>query len=187
MPNDRNRERDRWRGENRGMFGYEGEGYLRGGEFERGSDRGDFGADQYRRDVENRPFESGYRGGGYLGGDWSRERGYRPNDYGDFNRGDYVRGGYLQGTASERPSFRGRGPKNYQRSDERIREDVCERLTFDDQVDATEIEVSVSTGNVTLSGRVDDRWAKRRAEDIAESIPGVRDVQNQIRVARESP
>jgi osmotically-inducible protein OsmY len=85
-----------------------------------------------------------------------------------------------------RPSFRGRGPKNYQRSDERIREDVCERLTYDERVDASDLEVEVRQGVVRLSGTVDDRWSKRMAEDIAETVFGVRDVENQIRVRRES-
>ncbi|HEY0479328.1 MAG TPA: BON domain-containing protein [Kofleriaceae bacterium] len=77
---------------------------------------------------------------------------------------------------------RGKGPAGYQRSDERIRELVCELLTEDDQIDATHIEVSVSHGEVTLSGTVDDRRAKREAEDCACSAPGVRDVQNLLRV-----
>jgi osmotically-inducible protein OsmY len=85
-----------------------------------------------------------------------------------------------------RRSMRGLGPKNYQRSDDRIREDVCERLTEADDVDATNLEVTVSAGTVTLSGNLDERWAKRRAEDIAESVVGVRDVDNRIRVERSA-
>ena len=84
------------------------------------------------------------------------------------------------------PSFRGRGPKNYHRSDERIREDVCERLTYDERVDASDIEVDVREGIVRLSGTVDDRYAKRLAGDIAESVRGARDIENQIRVRREN-
>lgn len=83
-----------------------------------------------------------------------------------------------------RPSFRGRGPKNYQRSDERIREEVCERLTMDHDVDATEIDVQVSSGVVTLDGTVSERRAKRIAEDLAERVYGVSDVQNNLRVTR---
>ena len=86
---------------------------------------------------------------------------------------------------NQQPSYRGLGPKNYRRSDERIREDVCERLTLDHYVDASDIEVEVREGVVMLSGSVEDRRTKRRAEDVAESVNGVRDVQNQIRVARE--
>jgi hypothetical protein len=77
---------------------------------------------------------------------------------------------------------RGKGPAGYLRSDERIRELVCESLTDDDQIDASRIEVRVSGGEVTLSGTVDDRPAKRAAEDCAYSVPGVRDVQNRLRV-----
>lgn len=70
--------------------------------------------------------------------------------------------------------YRGRGPKNYKRSDDRIKEDICDFLTDDHLVDANEIEVTVSGGEVILSGYVSDRSAKRRAEDIAESVNGVK-------------
>lgn len=83
-----------------------------------------------------------------------------------------------------REDHRGRGPRNYQRSDERIREDVNERLGDDPMVDASEIEVSVQNREVTLTGTVRDRREKRRAEDIAESIPGVAHVQNNLRVGQ---
>jgi hypothetical protein len=83
----------------------------------------------------------------------------------------------------ERPgSFRGRGPKNYRRSDDRILEDVCEALQEDVYVDASDIEVRVHDGEVTLSGTVETRFAKRQAEDIAESVAGVRHLQNDIRI-----
>lgn len=81
---------------------------------------------------------------------------------------------------------RGRGPKGYRRSDERILEDVNERLTQHDRIDASEIEVRVEQGEVTLSGTVDTRSAKHLAEDVAEGVSGVCDVQNNIRVRRES-
>jgi len=77
---------------------------------------------------------------------------------------------------------RGKGPAGYQRSDERIRELVCESLTDDDEIDASDVAVEVRGGEVTLSGAVDDRGAKRAAEDCAYSVSGVRDVQNQLRM-----
>jgi osmotically-inducible protein OsmY len=80
---------------------------------------------------------------------------------------------------------RGKGPVGYERSDERIRELVCESLAEDDQLDASRIEVAVQRGEVTLSGTVDDRRAKRDAEDCAYSVSGVRDVQNLLRVGSE--
>lgn len=89
-------------------------------------------------------------------------------------------GGQLSG------QFAGRGPKGYQRSDERIREDVSDKLMEHPDLDASEIEVRVAKGEVTLTGSVDSRWAKRLAEDIAESCTGVRDVMNQLRVPAES-
>lgn len=162
---------DRWR-DNRGMFGYEGEGYLhRGGrdEYERERDRGD-GRD---------PQSTGNDAGGDRGLEQPRGGGYGGFDY---NRGGY---GHQYGNdrGANRPSFRGRGPKNYQRSDDRIREDVCERLEMDHDVDASELEVHVASGVVTLSGSVPDRRTKRLAEDIVESVNGVKEVQNQIHVA----
>jgi osmotically-inducible protein OsmY len=78
---------------------------------------------------------------------------------------------------------RGRGPKGYQRSDQRILEDVCERLLDDDFLDASEIEVSVDSGEVTLNGHVTDRLMKRRAEDLADQLPGVKHLQNNLRIA----
>jgi hypothetical protein len=86
----------------------------------------------------------------------------------------------------ERGRHAGRGPKGWQRSDERIREDINERLTDHPHIDASEIEVQVQGGEVTLTGTVDERNAKRLAEDIAESVSGVRDVHNQLRVQQGS-
>jgi osmotically-inducible protein OsmY len=78
----------------------------------------------------------------------------------------------------------GKGPKGYVRSDERIREDVCDRLSEDDDVDASDITVTVKAGEVTLEGTVVDRHAKHRAEDITESVSGVRDVTNRLRARK---
>lgn len=82
----------------------------------------------------------------------------------------------------QRMSFRGRGPKNWRRSDERIRDEVNERLTHHDGVDATDIDVTVDNGEVTLNGHVGSRWEKRIAEDVAESVPGVHDVHNRLAI-----
>src|SRR3954452_6449312 len=86
------------------------------------------------------------------------------------------------GESSPSGGFRGRGPRGYERSSERIREDVCEWLTDDDEVDASDIEVDVDSGIVVLRGSVQDRRQKRRAEDIAERASGVRDVRNQLEI-----
>jgi osmotically-inducible protein OsmY len=77
--------------------------------------------------------------------------------------------------------YAGQGPQGYQRSNDRIKEDVCERLTQHGHIDATNIEVSVSNGEVTLRGTVENREMKRRAEDAVESVSGVQDVRNELR------
>ena len=89
------------------------------------------------------------------------------------------------GWSSEvRGGHSGRGPKGYTRSDERIREDVCERLSWDDEVDATDISVRVEDGEVTLEGSVETRHMKRLAVDLADDVPGVQDVHSTIRVRK---
>lgn len=128
-----------------------------------------------------------------FGNDWERQERYRGmrdmrNQY-DANQmdrdddhpslWDRVKGAFTSNTHS------GKGPKNYARSDERIREDVCECLTYHPNVDASEIDVMVKDGEVTLTGTVVDRGSKRLAEDITEDVRGVRDVHNQLRVVRQ--
>ena len=77
---------------------------------------------------------------------------------------------------------RGRGPKGYRRSDDRIKEDVNDRLSDDYYLDASEVEVTVENTEVTLTGTVSNRNDKRRAEDLAESVSGVTNVENRLRV-----
>ena len=79
---------------------------------------------------------------------------------------------------------RGKGPRSYKRPDGRIQEDINDRLTEDPYVDATDIEVAVAGGDVTLTGVVQSREDKRRAERLAEEVSGVRDVQNNLRLRR---
>ena len=83
-------------------------------------------------------------------------------------------------------NFFGKGPKGFKRSDEKIREEVCEALYRDNSVDASEIEVSVKDAEVILSGTVSERRMKRLAEDCAESVSGVSDVRNEIRFESQS-
>lgn len=79
--------------------------------------------------------------------------------------------------------YKGKGPRSYKRSDERIMQDVNEGLTDDPYIDASGIKVRVKHGEVTLTGVVEDRLLKRKAEDIAASISGVVRVENKIRIA----
>lgn len=77
---------------------------------------------------------------------------------------------------------RGKGPKNYIRRDDRILEEINDKLTDEWNIDASDIEVTVTNGDVMLTGYVTDRHQKRRAEDLAEQVSGVRHVENRIRV-----
>jgi BON domain len=79
---------------------------------------------------------------------------------------------------------RGRGPRNYQRSDERIREEVNERL-MRAWMDSSDVDVRVDNGEVTLHGFVDTRQEKRAIEDLAADVLGVKDVHNMLRVDPE--
>jgi hypothetical protein len=106
-------------------------------------------------------------------------RGYAPQGYGAMSRPPAPAYGYA-GT------YTGRGPRAYHRSDDRICDDINEALTRSPDLDATEIEVIVDEGEVILIGTVDSRQAKRLAEDLADSVGGVSDVQNQIRVQRDA-
>jgi osmotically-inducible protein OsmY len=128
-------------------------------------------------------------GYGYGRGQGEREQ------YGSMGQQGYERGwgstgadyasGFGQQRYGSRGRFVGRGPKGYRRTDERIQEEINEQLTRHPEIDASEIEVSVKNGEVTLSGTVDDRHAKRLAEDIAEECSGVSEVRNNIRVQRQ--
>jgi hypothetical protein len=117
----------------------------------------------------------------YYEGDSGRGEGI-PNNISPFSRREEPPFGMTSYPRYFKKSFAGRGPKDYQRSDERITEDINERLTQDHHVDATEITVETRSGEVTLRGTVSDRESKRRAEEIAESCSGVKDVQNQLRI-----
>jgi osmotically-inducible protein OsmY len=74
--------------------------------------------------------------------------------------------------------------RNY--DDERICKKVTDRMVDDTDLDASDIEVGVDDGAVTLSGSVDSLWDKRRAEDIAKSVSGVRGVNNKLRASMAS-
>lgn len=132
----------------------------------------DYGYDRERPSPEWEPPGSGYesreeKGSGVHAPSSQRRQGY-PNedtgysssgyggplfalgDSGRYGQSHHERSQYessqeyqgLQRNAQRGPHA-GRGPKGYQRSDERIREDVCDRLTEHPAIDASEIEVEV--------------------------------------------
>ncbi len=116
-----------------------------------------------------------------LGGGQSRGEGGYSAGYGA--QGEAGARGY-QERASGQPNYRGRGPKNYQRLDARIHEEICERLSDDAAVDASEIDVRVKDGVVHLEGSVESRRMKHRAEDIVADCSGVKDIENRLTIAR---
>lgn len=81
------------------------------------------------------------------------------------------------------PDYRELGPRGYQRSDDRIYEEVCEALRDEPNVDATDISVTVRDRIVFLEGFAHNRMEKRIAEAVSEEIPGVLDVRNEIRLS----
>lgn len=92
---------------------------------------------------------------------------------------------FFPGALRREGPHRGKGPAK--RTDEQIKGDVELALTADSWLDASALTVAVRDGVVTLAGQVADRAAKRRAEDIAYRVVGVRDVQNRLRPADVSP
>ena len=162
-------------------------------DYERGSSRG-----PSRRYSQRYNHPSGYRSGETYDRSYGRGSEY-DRDYDLSERGergwwdrasDEVASWFGDEEAERRRSFdkmregnyRGRGPRGYKRSDERIKEDINDRLSDDPYVDASDVEVTVTGCEVTLLGTVDDRSAKRRAEDIAEQVSGVINVENRLRV-----
>lgn len=195
----RSRGREGYRPGSENDWDYADDRESRYGSFLRGYDTGSYD-DTSRFDSSSRGssqrynYPSGYRSGESYG---ERGRGY-DYDYGR-DRSSEERG-WLDRLADklaawfgdedaerryrtdeQRQRIRGKGPKSYRRSDERIREDVNERLS-EGYLDASEIEVNVSEGLVTLTGTVNSRTDKRRAEDITEDVSGVKNVENRLRV-----
>jgi osmotically-inducible protein OsmY len=77
-----------------------------------------------------------------------------------------------------------RGPKGYTRSDQRLMEEICDRLVQQVDIDPGDIEVRVTEGLVELEGSIDSRASKHRVEDLVDSVWGVKDIRNNLRVVR---
>jgi len=166
-----------------------------GGQSNSGYDTRDADNDRLRRDTEQeRNATTGARGDhprhGRTAHDGDPSRGWYGAQEG--RQDTYGSAGYLQQgkryrfdetgeTRGRAASFRGVRPRNYVRSDERLRELVNEQLTEAD-LDASDIEVKVNDGAVTLEGSVGARWMKHLAEDIVDECGGVADIHNHLRV-----
>lgn len=141
--------------------------------FEHDVGEGDYAYRYYGRNAESGAMRAGRAYGVPLGEDDElgrfQERGWfanRPED--------------PQGA----PPPRRAGPRGYVRSDERIREQICERLADRADIDAADVSVAVNDGRVTLEGSVPHRQMKHRIDALCDDSPGVRGVDNRIRVAR---
>lgn len=163
--------------------GYESSGYGAGRREERFG-RGSEGFDRFQGFSGGQGYGSSGRYGQSFGsGAPQYGRGFE----GESRQMQGFRGGYSEeqfgATGRTRGRFTGRGPKGYTRSDDRIREDVSDRLQQHGDIDASEVVVMVEAAEVTLEGTVPDRWTKRLAEDVVESTPGVKQVNNRLRIA----
>jgi osmotically-inducible protein OsmY len=170
--------------------GYERNRYGQGNYGQSGFERGRSGQEgsgqRYSQGSAQR-YGSGPSSGGRAYGDYSGSpSGNFGEEYGSQGQGlDQYGSQGSQGRQWGQQDYgahRGRGPRGYKRSDDRIREEVCDCLTDDDRLDATHIEVMVKDGEVTLSGFTTSRADKRWAESLAERIAGVKEVQNGIRL-----
>ena len=175
--------RDRGRSYDPERMGVQG-GYGggRGWEAERIGQRDSYGDRNYDRSFGSRDTIDDQRMGRGMYDHRDDNRSFQSRDYGP-SEGE--RG--IWSTANQRGQgqHRGKGPRGFARSDERIKETVCEALSDDEHIDASSIDVEVKSGEVTLSGTVPDRRIKRAAEDLVENLSGVKDVSNQLKVSEE--
>lgn len=79
-------------------------------------------------------------------------------------------------------NFYGAGPRGYKRSDVLIKEDICDVLYQDPQIDASEILVEVRDGVVTLEGSVESRPIKHHVEDLVANCFGVDFIHNNLKI-----
>jgi hypothetical protein len=141
-------------------------------------------------------YEHADRPGYGMRGRYDARSGYNRGDYGGYggSHGGYAYGsrygygGYRpEGSHAGGQDYRQsrtypRGPKGYQRSDERLKEDICERLMESYHIDSSEVSVDVKGGKVGLEGSVPTRHMKHAIEDIVDACPGVTEIDNRLRV-----
>ncbi len=128
--------------------------------------------ESFNREYNRSRFAEPYSGGQFARSQYGLGRQYHSDQV------DHSSPGY----GSVLPNFSGIGPKGYIRSDEKIHDEVCEVLFRNPFVDASDIDVKVLNGIVTLSGTIANRSAKKEAERSTEDILGVIDVINDLRL-----
>ena len=152
-----------------GGYGPQGGGY---GSQSNYASHGGYGSPQQRWHSEyGSQGEFGSQGYGTHAG-YGSHGGYGPQGEAHWPQSSWAQ----QGRAQRR------GPKGYKRSDERIREDICERLMQSAYIDSSEVTIEVKDGRVSMEGTVPERRMKHAIEDLAEATAGVTDVENKVRV-----
>lgn len=166
-----------------GAQGYGGQGaYGRYGSQSDYGTPGGYGGDRvYRQSGPQLPTG----GGAHYGNTVS----YGQGVYGGYGQGDMGgstgQSGQSWGKWGQSGAMGGsqrRGPKGYQRSDERLKEEICERLMMRWDIDSSEVSVEVVSGKVTLEGTVPDRRMRHEIEDLIDNCHGVQDIENHVRV-----
>ncbi|RZT39487.1 BON domain-containing protein [Cupriavidus agavae] len=156
-----------------------------------------YGRDYLGSQSDDRRHE-GARGYAARGGTWRNDDDGRYGDdrrdrYGDddedhgmlYNIGHRIGQAFSDWFGTDDDTERRSGPRGYTRTDDRIRDEICERLTFTSGVDVSEVTVDVENGKVTLGGTVQRRSQKYDIEDMADNTFGVNEVENNIRVQRQ--
>lgn len=105
-----------------------------------------------------------------------------PND--DFSR--FAGKAYREERHPVMTDNRGKGPKGYQREDGKIWECICEALTRSREVDASDIEVSVVNGHVTLFGTVSNRKERKYALEVAAAEVHEGHIHNHLKIKRKT-
>lgn len=72
------------------------------------------------------------------------------------------------------------------RTNDLIAEDILAGLEAAPEIDATEVDIDVDRGIVTLNGTVDTYPIKELAGRIAERVDGVLEVQNHLRIRKDA-
>lgn len=187
-------EREYTSGDNLGRERSSGASYRQPGQDSRRSSQAHYGGqglygqgDQGQGQFGQGPY-TGYQGQ-YSG--QNAYRSSRPEDR-DQDRGGYSSSSQTyssEGASRSRISgprthgpYTGKGPKGYKRSDQQMCEEANQALERDGSVDASEIEVTCNSGVLKLTGKVENRRAKRDAEECVEGIYGVSDVMNELKV-----
>lgn len=150
---------------------------LRNGDYGSGSQGRDEGSGWHDRDARDQERDSGY--------------GARDRGYGSRGGGGWAQQGQSRAGSNDLGEQLGqrryaKGPKGYKRSDERIKEDLSEKLHSRFDIDSSEVEIEVKNAEVTLTGTVPNRDMRFRLEQCADGILGVDDVTNNVKVKKET-